>query len=205
MKHLLLILLCSQLVFLSAFSLKPRAKQIYEKSTQLNHVFESLENETKLASYFMNSNQHSNCLLLSGEERSKYIERFWQSLDPNPITAENEFLIEIRQRVNFTETELRNAQSGWKSDQGRIYIKYGKPFEILEGEIQSSEYHGRSYQIWKYRLDIDQQETFIFFELHTYGDLRLIYSESNSEVSFADWQRFFGDMDINLIIGGYYE
>jgi GWxTD domain-containing protein len=213
-KNLFILILCCQLSLLPAFSLKPRSKKFEAKSEKLNRVFADLESETKLSGYFMNSNQRKNCLQLSGEERSKFIERFWETLDPNPITPENEFLLEIIQRVHYAETELRNALSGWKSDQGRIYIKYGAPFEILEGTIENrrgdfssnyNEYRGHSYQVWKYRMGNDQRETFIFFELYTFGDLRLIYSETDSEVSFANWQKFFGDMNINQIIGGFYE
>ena len=214
MRISIILLLCLQLINLSGLSFKPRVNSEDPKSSNLNQVFEELEDEAKLANYFMNVNQRRICQQLQDEERSHYIARFWQSYDPNPITGKNEFLEQIQLRIQYADTGLRGARLGWKSDMGRIHVKYGEPYEILSGEISGgneidsaeyNKYKGHEYQIWKYRLESGQDETFIFLELQTFGDKRLIYSESDSEVSFANWREYFGSMDINKLIGGFYE
>ena len=206
MKKILFLVISLILVSLNAISLKPKSAISDPKSTEINRVFEDLQNEYTLAKYFMNGTQRKNCKKFQDEERSLYILRFWKSLDPNPVTEKNEFLDEIRARIVYADEELRGVRHGWKSDMGRIYVRYGAPYDIEEYRISSNafandadyiRYANRKFEIWKYRGERD--ETFIFFELQTYGDLRMIYSESDSEVSFVNWRRYFGDMDLDFL------
>ena len=52
--------------------------------------------------------------------------------------------------------------------------------------------HGdKEYQIWKYRVNKDL--TFIFLDMQTSGDFRLIYSENDDkESSYHDWREYLG-------------
>lgn len=69
------------------------------------------------------------------EERDYFIEQFWARRDPDPSTAENEAKIEHYRRIVYANEHFSAGISGWKSDRGMIYIKFGPPdrFESFPG------------------------------------------------------------------------
>ena len=68
--------------------------------------------------------------LTTDEDRERFIEQFWLKRDPTPGTPENEYREEHYRRIAYAdETFATNAVPGWKTDRGRIYIKYGPPVE----------------------------------------------------------------------------
>ncbi len=68
--------------------------------------------------------------LTTDEERQKFIEQFWQRRDGTPGTARNEFKEEHYRRIAYVNERFASSKPGWKTDRGRIYIKYGPPDEI---------------------------------------------------------------------------
>ena len=69
--------------------------------------------------------------LQTDQEREHFIEQFWQRRDPTPGTAKNEFREEHYRRIGFAMERFRSANHvGWKTDRGRIYIRYGPPDEM---------------------------------------------------------------------------
>jgi GWxTD domain-containing protein len=68
--------------------------------------------------------------LNTDEERQHFIEQFWERRDPTPGTAENEFKEEHYRRLAYANQHFASNQAGWKTDRGRIYIRYGPPDEI---------------------------------------------------------------------------
>jgi GWxTD domain-containing protein len=68
--------------------------------------------------------------LHSDKEREKFIENFWLRRDPTPGTVQNEFKEEHYRRIAYANEHFACAIPGWKTDRGRIYIKYGPPDEI---------------------------------------------------------------------------
>ena len=164
------------------------------------HVFESLKDEYKLVSYFLSPNQRKYYKKLDKENKWEYISAFWQAQNPNPATESNEFLFEIIARIEYCNNHYSHFNKGWKTDIGRIYIKHGKPFEVLKLNTgSSSKYAQKEYQIWKYRITSFQ--TYLFIDLHQRGDYRLIYSDGDeAEGSWADWLNYLGsDFDEGLL------
>ena len=213
-KKIIVFIFVMQILCLSSLSLKPGKKSDYTKSSKINRVFVDLEKEYKLANYFMNQNQKKVCSKLKGEEREYYVKSFWKSLDPNPLSEENEFLAHIEQRIEYANKNFSGARAGWESDKGRIYVKYGEPFEIYEGNtgkfddldnLDQQFFQNRDYELWKYHMEDGQDEIFLFFETQTFGELRLIYSATSSEVGFARWQKYLSEDNLRKIIGGFYE
>ena len=78
--------------------------------------------------------------LKTDPERQHFVEQFWARRDPTPGTAENEFKQEHYRRIAFANDHFAENLRGWKTDRGRIYIKYGPPDEI------DSHPSGRTYQ-----------------------------------------------------------
>jgi GWxTD domain-containing protein len=81
--------------------------------------------------------------LIDDEERKQFIAQFWRRRDPDPATAENPAEEEHYRRIAYS---ARFGKSGWRSDQGRIYIVNGPPDEA---EIRP----GKN-TIWRYRTGV---------------------------------------------------
>ncbi len=68
--------------------------------------------------------------LRTDEERQQFVESFWQRRDPTPDTEENEYKEEHYRRIAYANDHYASGIPGWKTDRGRMYIKYGPPDEI---------------------------------------------------------------------------
>lgn len=78
-------------------------------------------------------------------EREKFIKQFWLRRDPTPNTYENEYKAEHYRRIAFANEKYAFGGAGWKTDRGRIYIRFGPPDRI---ELRSTDGPGEN---WHYR------------------------------------------------------
>ncbi len=164
------------------------------------HVFDDLKDEYKLVSYFLSPNQRKYYKKLDKEYKWEYISAFWEAQDPNPATESNEFLMEVITRIRYCNDHYSHFSKGWKTDIGRVYIKHGKPFEILKLNTGTgTKFAQKEYQIWKYR--VTSYKTYIFIDIHQSRDYRLIFSDGDEqEGSWADWPSYLGtDFDEGLL------
>ena len=67
--------------------------------------------------------------LMTDDEREAFIEDFWRKRDPDPDTEENEYKEQYYERIAYANEHFASGIPGWKTDRGRIYIKYGPPDE----------------------------------------------------------------------------
>ena len=97
--------------------------------------------------------------LKTNEERENFIKIFWDSRDPNPDTIENEYREEYYERIEYANEHFSSGIPGWKTDRGRIYIRWGKPDEV-ESHPSGGSYNEPGYsdavttypfEIWFYR------------------------------------------------------
>src|SRR5204863_9772888 len=71
---------------------------------------------------------------LSLEGKRNYLRTFWQRRDPTPGTPENE--VETAYYAKIAEANKRFREGGaasvpgWRTDRGRILIRYGEPDEV---------------------------------------------------------------------------
>ena len=82
--------------------------------------------------------------LRTDEEREEFIKIVWDSRDPDPDTAENEFKDQFYERVAYANEHFSSGKAGRFTDRGRIYIKFGKPDDIDShpaGGIYERPYH----------------------------------------------------------------
>src|SRR5579883_1279668 len=111
--------------------------------------------------------------LKTDEERQTFVENFWQRRDPTPDTEENEYKEEHYRRIAYANDHYASGIPGWKTDRGRMYIKYGPPDEIdshpsggsyerpmEEGGGETSTY---PFEDWRYRY-IDGVGTNVIIE-----------------------------------------
>ena len=92
------------------------------------------------------------------QSRDAFIRYFWEIRDPNPMTEENEFKVEIERRYEYSSKYLKEGPiPGWKTDRGRIYILLGPPTNRYEDTIGTS--FGRV--IWWYYEESDIYARFV--------------------------------------------
>jgi GWxTD domain-containing protein len=103
-------------------------------------------------------------------ERGAVWAAFWARRDPTPGTAQNEALDEHWVRVRYANDNFKTSEPGWRTDRGRIYIRYGEPDET---EIRSEPNVQGQYLVWRYYED---NLMFVFYDRFGLGE----YILSNS-------------------------
>ncbi len=151
-------------------------------------MFPNDEDEYKLMKYFMNSNQIKTWNNISNEARKAFIDKFWASNDKNKDDDKNDFYDLVKSRIETSRSFVRFTD-GWKSDMGRIYIKYGKPESVEKKSTDATnKYSVKDYQIWKY---IGPDRTYVFVDLQGSGNQKLVYSKNDdSEYTDPKWRTY---------------
>lgn len=88
---------------------------------------------------------------------------FWKRRDPTPETRRNEAMIEFFRRVRYAEQHFQGYGPGWRSDMGRIYIKFGPPDQI---ETQAATATLPQLEIWYYN---QPYRRFVFADREGFG------------------------------------
>ena len=104
------------------------------------------------------------------ESLEAFWNRFWEKRDPTPGTPVNENLAEFMRRVEHANGEFAGLEPGWKSDMGRIYIRYGPPDEVERVPYTSTV---PPHVIWYYRA---RGLRFVFMDEEGFGRYRLVGS-----------------------------
>ena len=118
---------------------------------------------------------------LNPQGKQAFLLQFWKSRDTDPSTTENEFMLEHFRRISYVEG---NFKGGINSDMGRIYIKYGPPFEI-ERKVSSVEI-SHEIELWNYAAEYRAQ--FVFVDRVGDGKNVLVHSTHRDEFSNPRWQ-----------------
>ena len=104
--------------------------------------------------YILDEREYIDYITLKREEKMNYVLQYWENInDPSLL---NEFY----SRIEYSNLKFRNILGdGFKSDKGKIYIIYGKPFNIENRINQNGDYQ----EIWIYR-----NKKFIFINKYGY-------------------------------------
>ncbi|HSD30330.1 MAG TPA: GWxTD domain-containing protein, partial [Gemmatimonadales bacterium] len=128
---------------------------------------------------------------LSVEGKRKWLRQFWGRRDPSPGTVRNEERDRFYAAITEADRRFReggaSAIPGWRTDRGRIFIKYGSPDELLERHVQAG---ASPYEIWKYTRNRNLR--YVFMDLTQFGNFKLIYTDDRREPSRPDWQELLG-------------
>jgi GWxTD domain-containing protein len=147
-----------------------------------------VEADYRYVKYFLS--QHDNKIYkdLDNRGRLNFIKKFWRQNDPNPITEKNELKEEIVRRHKYADEHFSHLKKGWKTDRGRIYIRRGKPEEVIE---KGYEFKAKPYIIWKYYSG--GKRVYIFVDFSCQGNYKLVYS-GNDEKEFTNpnWEDYMG-------------
>jgi GWxTD domain-containing protein len=129
----------------------------------------SYKDQIEQLRYVANQNEWKSIRSVTEEIFPDIIERFWQRHDPTPGTIRNEIRESFYQRVMIADQRftIHKRLKGWKSDRGRIYIKYGEPDET-HAEVQPLDMY--PYIIWIYYKN---NLEFVFEDTGGFGQYKL--------------------------------
>lgn len=128
---------------------------------------------------------------LSLEGKRNYLRRFWAKRDPTPGTSANEAEVDYYRRILVANRRYREGGAagipGWRTDRGRVYIRYGDPDETLRRPQAGST---PPYEVWKFTSG--RVRKFVFLDQTRFGNYGLIYTDELREPSRSDWQELLG-------------
>jgi GWxTD domain-containing protein len=139
-----------------------------------NYTAQLVENKAMLYEplrYIVKSADYKRFAEAAEATRDSMVADFWRQRDPDPETSDNQLREEFYRRVAFADMRFVAAgsgKSGWETDRGRIYIKYGPPKEVHH---QMAEQGSPPYEIWFYP-DLDLY--FVFRDKTGSGDFELV-------------------------------
>jgi GWxTD domain-containing protein len=96
-------------------------------------------------------------LLQNDEERDNFIEAFWTRRNPTPESFDNPYKDEHYRRIVYANEHFGTAVPGWKSDRGRMYVRFGPADEVESYSTRTQDktpgVDPSSYplEVWHYR------------------------------------------------------
>jgi GWxTD domain-containing protein len=114
-------------------------------------------------------------------EAQRFFYNFWEARSSTPEKAWEEYTIKLNECVK--------KYYGVKTDQARIYLRYGKPDKVEE---VPNEQNTIPYEIWYYEnLKSETSVSFLFIQANrtNANDKRLLHSTYSSELHNQSWQR----------------
>lgn len=141
--------------------------------------------------YLMRNEERGRYGGLTTEGKRAYLRRFWNRRDPTPGTPRNEALERFYDRVTTVNRMFREGGAaeipGWRTDRGRIYLKYGPPDEVLSRPQAGNT---RPFEVWKYTRV--RALKYVFLDQTLFGNYALIWTDDRREPSRPNWQEMLG-------------
>jgi GWxTD domain-containing protein len=108
---------------------------------------------------------------LPADDQARGWEEFWRRRDPSPETPRNEALLEFFRRLRYCESHFQGFGPGWRSDMGRIYIRYGPPDQVDTRQANST---SGQVEVWYYN---SPYRRFVFVDREGFGRFTLLNTE----------------------------
>jgi len=121
-----------------------RTFEVEESGPPHGRAFEEL---LEALAYIAPSSEVDAMSNLKPEEQAARWEAFWRRRDPTPETARNEYQIEFFRRLRYADQHFLGFGPGWRSDMGRIYIRYGPPDQVEQRQASATT---PGLEIWYY-------------------------------------------------------
>jgi GWxTD domain-containing protein len=180
------------------FSIAKPVRQSNEKQIEarlagyeeyMNYTEKDLRDEFERVLYIALPEEKKIFANLDVEGMKKFLADFWKRRDTDPSTPENEY-----KRTYFENLQLANAQfssnfkEGWRTDQGRVLLIYGRPDEI---QRFPNSINSQPYEIWYY-YSLEGGSQFIFGDVSGHGYYELLHSTYRNEIKDPNWQSRLG-------------
>lgn len=141
--------------------------------------------------YLMASDEQGMYTGLTVEGKRRWLRGFWQKRDPTPGTPRNEAQEDFYSRIGEANRRYREGGvaevPGWRTDRGRIFIKYGPPQDVLQRPQAGNT---APYEVWKYTRG--RLAKFVFLDQTQFGNYALIWTDDRREPSRPNWQSLLG-------------
>ena len=141
--------------------------------------------------YLMTTDETGIYSTLTLEGKKNFLRRFWAKRDPTPGTPRNEEQENFYARIAEANRRYREGGAaeipGWRTDRGRIFIKYGAPQEVMQRPQAAN---SLPYEVWKYTQR--QLLKFVFMDMTQFGNYALIWTDDRREPSRANWASLLG-------------
>jgi GWxTD domain-containing protein len=118
--------------------------------------------------YFVSAREYGYFKSLDKAGKASFLKKFWSKRDYYAIADKFDYAREKYQEGN---------KPGYKTDRGRIYIKYGEPDEIEEGTIDIEV--SKPYKQWDYYTGVK----FVFVDIRGTNEYTLIWTNAPDERS----------------------
>ncbi|OLC37887.1 MAG: hypothetical protein AUH81_05375 [Candidatus Rokubacteria bacterium 13_1_40CM_4_69_5] len=141
--------------------------------------------------YLMSEDEQGIYSSLTLDGKRSFLRKFWARRDPTPGTPRNEE--EERFYAGIAEANRRFREGGaaeipgWRTDRGRILIRYGPPDETLRRPQASNT---APYEVWKYTRT--RARKFVFYDVTRFGNYALIWTDERREPSRPNWRELLG-------------
>jgi GWxTD domain-containing protein len=123
---------------------------------------------------------------LGVEGKRRFLREFWQARDPTHGTGVNQAMVQFYRAVAAANRMFREGGAGqipgWRTDRGRIYLKYGRWDDILQRPMASP----RPFEVWRYTRD--RGRYYVFLDQSGFGHYVLIGTNDRREPGFQNWQ-----------------
>jgi len=126
---------CAGAIAQQQSSVEDRANKAQDLKNELANPYTKWVNEDVV--YIIQPSEREAFLKLqTNEERKKFIAEFWERRNPVPGSRGNKFKEEHYRRIAYANDHFSDPGIvGWKTDRGRIYIRYGPPDEIEQHQL----------------------------------------------------------------------
>jgi GWxTD domain-containing protein len=141
--------------------------------------------------YLMASDEQGIYPSLGVEAKREYLRQFWAKRDPTPGTPRNEEQEDFYRRISEAQRRYGEGGAGripgWRTDRGRVFIKYGAPDDVLSRPQAGAT---GPYEVWKYTRV--RALKYVFLDQTGFGNFALIWTDDRRELSRANWRDLLG-------------
>jgi len=127
---------------------------------------------------------------LSVEGKRRYLRVVWGRRNPTPGSATNQAMTDFYRQVAYANSAFHQGRvgtmPGWRTDRGRIYLRHGRPDEMLQRPVASP----RPFEAWKYTRD--RGYWYVFVDRNGMGDYELIATNDRREPGRQAWESIIG-------------
>lgn len=179
-------------IYVTNYEIPPeQIEQFYESLSFEQSEFATM-NEEKVAIFYEQIKPISTeyergvwekCETLSA--RQKFLYTFWEDRKTDTTKSYNAALEEFRDKINYANRNFKYGlnEDGWRTDRGKIYVKYGKPTQVLRYTAKGEQ---PAYEVWKYD-EMQGGIEFVFIDFRNNGMFRFVHSTALGEMSNPNW------------------
>lgn len=139
---------------------------------------------------------------LSPAAKRKFLTEFWQKRAPDNTSQQNAARERFYGAIEFANRAFgegtRRAQSGWRTDRGRIYTKNGAPDDVLRRPSGGT----LPYEVWRYTRG--RNRYYVFADRSGIGAYNLLQTNDRQEPTFPGWRDILKEdavQDIGRYVG----